>query len=169
MEITNMNGSMISGAWRMMALAGVVAGLSVVTGCVSEDQYQRLQTAYDQVRAQLAEADDQLATLRGQITQLQAQLAEDEKELAAQGGGNSALSQEIDALKARLAQLQDQYNQLLALAGNAPQLPQSVNDALSRLAEEYPNLLSYDSKLGMLRFKSDLLFALGSTDLTPEA
>ncbi|HTV46997.1 MAG TPA: OmpA family protein [Phycisphaerae bacterium] len=164
-----MNGSIIPGAWRMMALAGVVAGLSAITGCVSEDQYQKLQTAYDQARAQLADADDQLAAMRTQIAQLQADLAEDEKELTAQGGGNSALADEIAALKARLAQLQDQYNQLLALAGNAPQLPQAVNDALNRLAEEYPNLLSYDPKLGMLRFKSDLLFALGSTDLTPEA
>jgi chemotaxis protein MotB len=169
MEITKMTRSMIPGAWRMMALAGIVAGLAALTGCVSEDQYQKLQTAYDQVRAQLADADNQLADLRTQITELQAQIAEDQKQLAAQGGGTSALSQEIDALKARLAQLQDQYNQLLALAGNAPQLPQSVNDALNRLAEEYPNLLSYDSKLGMLRFKSDLLFALGSTELTPEA
>ena len=85
------------------------------------------------------------------------------------GGGTAALQSEIAALKERLAKLQSRYNKLLALAGGAPRLPASVNNALERLAEQYPNLLEYNKKLGLLRFKSDLLFALGSTEVRPAA
>lgn len=150
-------------------LAGLTAGLLGLTGCVSEDQYQRLQTAFDQAKSQLAADQNELLRLRGEISTLKQKLAEDEQLLQAQGGGTSALQSEIAALKERLAKLRGQYNKLLALAGGAPQLPQSVNNALERLAEQYPNLLTYNKNLGLLRFKSDLLFALGSTEVRPDA
>ena len=150
-------------------LAGLTAGLLGLTGCVSEDQYQRLQTAFDQAKSQLAADQNELLRLRGEISTLKQKLAEDEQLLQAQGGGTSALQSEIAALKERLAKLRGQYNKLLALAGGAPQLPRSVNNALERLAEQYPNLLTYNKKLGLLRFKSDLLFALGSTVVRPDA
>ncbi len=150
-------------------LAGLTAGLLGLTGCVSEDQYQRLQTAFDQAKSQLAADQNELLRLRGEISTLKQKLAEDEQLLQAQGGGTSALQSEIAALKERLAKLRGQYNRLLALAGGAPQLPESVNSALERLAEQFPNLLAYNKKLGLLRFKSDLLFALGSTEVRPDA
>ena len=147
-------------------LTGILLGLG---GCVSEDQYQRLQTAYDQSQAQLAAAQAQLARLKHQMSSSEAQIAEDNRVLNAQHGGTAALLKERNALEARLAQLQAKYKKLLALAGQAPQLPQSVNNALSRLADEYPNLLAFNKKLGLLRLKSDLLFALGSTKVRPQA
>ncbi len=147
-------------------LAGTLAGLG---GCVSEDQYQRLQTAYDQSQAQLAAAQAQLAKLRHEMSSIEAQIAQDNQLLDAKNGGVASLLKERNALEARLAKLQAQYNKLLALAGQAPTLPRSVNDALSRLADEYPNLLAFNKKLGLLRFKSDLLFALGSTVVRPQA
>jgi chemotaxis protein MotB len=150
-------------------LTGLTGGLLGVTGCVSENQYQRLQTAFDQAKSQLAADQNELLRLRGEISTLKQKLAEDEQLLQAQGGGTAALQSEIAALKERLAKLRGQYNKLLALAGGAPQLPASVNNALDRLAEQYPNLLEYNKKLGLLRFKSDLLFALGSTKVRRDA
>ena len=147
-------------------LTGVLLGLG---GCVSEDQYQRLQTAYDQSQAQLAAAQAQLAKLRHEMSSIEAQIAQDNQLLGAQHGGVAALLKERNALEARLAKLQAKYNKLLALAGQAPKLPQAVNNALSQLADEYPNLLEFNKKLGLLRFKSDLLFALGSTQVRPQA
>ncbi len=147
-------------------LTGLMLGLG---GCVSEDQYQRLQTAYDQSQAQLAAAQAQLAKLRHEMSSIEAQIAQDNQLLGAQHGGVAALRKERNALEARLAKLQAKYNKLLALAGQAPKLPQAVNNALSQLADEYPNLLEFNKKLGLLRFKSDLLFALGSTQVRPQA
>ncbi len=157
------------GSVRLTALFSVGVLMASLTGCVSQDQYQRLQTAFDQARQQLAESEADIARLRGQIDQLQAELNEKNALLAAQGGGNDALLKERDALQARLADLQDRYNKLLAMAGNVPQLPQDVTDALQALAAQYPDLLEFDKDHGLVRFKSDLLFALGKADVTPEA
>ncbi len=154
---------------RVAVMAGLLTSLVGTTGCVSQEQYKQLETAFNQMRSQLAAADHQLGTLRGEIATLKAEIAEKDRLLSAQGGGASALLNEVNALKARLARLEARYNKLLALAGSAPQLPAAVNDALARLAAEYPNLLEYNPKLGLIRFKSDLLFDLGSTVVRPAA
>ncbi len=154
---------------RSLAAAALLTGMLGVGGCVSEDQYQRLQTAFDQAKQQLASSENDVARLRKEISALQAEIAQKDALLGAQGGGTAALLKERDALKARLAKLQAEYNKLLALAGSAPRLPRAVNDALEQLAERYPNLLAFNRKLGLVRFKSDLTFALGSTTVRPEA
>ncbi len=156
-------------ATRMIVLGALATATLAVGGCVSQQKYQRLYDAYDQAKAQLASQEEQLASLQSQIKTLEAQLADKDKLLAAQGGGVSALMAERDALKARLAKLQDQYNKLLALANSAPKLPASVNNALEQLAQQYPDLLQYNKALGLVRFKSDLTFALGSTEVRQEA
>jgi chemotaxis protein MotB len=48
-------------------------------------------------------------------------------------------------------------------------LPEDMSRALSELAAQYPDVLSFDPKKGMLRFASDFTFALGSADLTSSA
>ena len=63
-----------------------------------------------------------------------------------------------DLLATQLADLQAKYKDLLANAG--PSLPKPINDALQQLADQYPDLLEYDVRLGMLRFKSDMTFDL---------
>ncbi len=154
---------------RSLAAVAIVSGLLGLGGCVSEDQYQRLQTAFDQVKQQLAASENDVARLHNEIAALQAEIAQKDALLSAQGGGTAALLKERDLLKARLAKLQAEYNKLLALAGSAPRLPRAVNDALEQLAEQYPSLLAFNRKLGLVRFKSDLTFALGSTEVRPSA
>ena len=152
--------------WMAAALAG---GMLMAGGCVSQQRYQELQTAFNQAQGQLAAAEHDLTSLRAEIARLTARLAADDAALKAQGGGNAALLKERDALEARLAALRKRYNQLLALAGGTPRLPHVVNTALEQLAQRYPNLLAFNKKRGMLRFKSDLLFALGSVQVRASA
>jgi chemotaxis protein MotB len=47
-------------------------------------------------------------------------------------------------------------------------LPEKVDEALQALQEKYPNLLEYDAKKGAVRWKSDLLFPLGSDQLSAD-
>ncbi len=84
-------------------------------------------------------------------------------------GGNDALKRERDLLAQQLADLQKKYNDLLAMGANTPALPESINNALRDLAAKYPDLLEFDERLGMVRFKSDLTFDLGSTEVKPRA
>jgi chemotaxis protein MotB len=80
----------------------------------------------------------------------------------------ASLRQERDVL--------DEYNQSLKaelerLAGNqrlgditieGPKLPAELDNALERFAQAHPSDVVYDSRNGIVRWKADLLFALGS-------
>jgi chemotaxis protein MotB len=152
---------------RILTLLILGLFLAASTGCVSMDEHKRLQTAFDQSRAQLAEAENDLNAARARNTELEAKIAELNRLLGL--GGNDALRQERDLLAQQLADLQKKYNDLLALNSGAPNLPESVNDALRKLVDQYPDLLEFDDRLGMVRFKSDLTFDLGSTEVKPRA
>ncbi|MGN6371305.1 MAG: OmpA family protein [Phycisphaerae bacterium] len=152
---------------RILAMLTVGLLLAGTTGCVSMDEHKRLQTAFDQSRAQLAEAENDLNAARARNTELEGKIAELNRLIGL--GGNDALKRERDLLAQQLADLQKKYNDLLALNANTPALPESVNDALRKLADQYPDLLEFDERLGMVRFKSDLTFDLGSTEVKPRA
>jgi flagellar motor protein MotB len=132
------------------------------------DEHKRLQTAFDQARAQLAEAENDLNAMRQKVGELEAKIAELNR-LLNNTGDLGALKRERDLLAQQLADLQKKYNDLLAAAQSAPLLPAKVNNALIDLAAKYPDLLEYDERLGMIRFKSDLTFDLGSTEVKPRA
>jgi len=158
----------LPGTISILSLAAIGLSLAGNTGCVSMDEHKRLQTAFDQARAQLAEAENDLNVARAKITELEAKIAELNRLL--NGTGDlSALKRERDLLAAQLADLQNKYNALLAANTSAPQLSDTIKDALRRLVEMYPDLLEFDERLGMVRFKSDLTFDLGSTEVKPRA
>ena len=48
----------------------------------------------------------------------------------------------------------------------SPKLPQSLHEKLKALADAYPDLIAYDEKKGAVRWKADLLFPLGSDQLS---
>ena len=152
---------------RLLTL--VVLGLFLIgtTGCVSMNQYKELQTAFDEARRQLAEADYNLNVMKQKITALEAKI-EEMTRLIKQGAG-VAVKEERDLLAQRLADLQKQYDELLAMKTSSPQLDVVVVGALTKLAEQYPELLEFDERQGLVRFKSDLTFDLGSTEVKPRA
>lgn len=151
---------------RLLGLAVLGAALLGTTGCVSLDEHKKLQSAFEEQGRQLASAENDLKNARAQIDALNARIAQLESLLKA--GGGAALQKERDLLAAEVARLQAEVKRLTELAGT-PTIPGIINDALIKLAEQYPDLLEYDPKLGMIRFKSDMTFALGSTDVNPRA
>jgi flagellar motor protein MotB len=151
-------------AWRCFAAAVLLTCLAGFTGCVSMDDYKRLDNALHEARSQLAAADAELATLHRQIDELRAQLAQ----YQAAGSGTDALRADNALLKRKLDELLAKYNELVNTSGKIS-LPAPVNQALMDLAAQYPDLLEYDPELGRLRFKSDLTFELGSTEVRAQA
>ena len=62
---------------RLLGLLALGFALAAFTGCVSQDEHKRLQTAFDQARAQLAEAENENAVLRSKVAELEAKIAAD--------------------------------------------------------------------------------------------
>jgi chemotaxis protein MotB len=138
------------------------ASLLALGGCVPQSQYDDLMNAYRSKEQQLLQLQNEFDTSRTNEEALRRQLAEAAADLARArelvGGDKGAL----DALQKR-------YEDLLAQVNALSPLPESVNSRLRELADANPEIFEYDEKRGMLRFKSDVTFDLGSAKLTAKA
>ncbi len=143
------------------ALPALLAGLTLLgTGCVS-------QHAADQWRNKYLASEDMILDLRAQLDDKEAELAM----LRGRANPNSDLQAQIDALTAERDALQASLDEALAAMRNAAgaPLPTVLTSELERLAAANPNLMTFDPKTGMIRFRSDVTFALGRTDVQDEA
>jgi len=138
------------------------AGVTLVGGC-SGNSDLRLQN--DTQRKRIAELTSQLEAARLQLDQYKRQLD------AAQQGGTveaESLRQKIAALEEDLARKEELIKSMQEqLVGVSP-LPVEVSSALEDFAANN-DMVEYDSERGMVKFKSDLLFKLGSDEVTTAA
>jgi chemotaxis protein MotB len=145
-----------------LALPLLGVGFIALGGCVPQSQYDDLMNAYRSKEQQLLQLQNEFDTSRSNEESLRRQLAEAAADLARArelvGGDKGAL----DALQKR-------YEDLLAQVNALSPLPESVNSRLRDLADANPDVFEYDEKRGMLRFKSDVTFDLGSAKLTSKA
>jgi flagellar motor protein MotB len=144
--------------------SGLLAGTMLVSaGCVPEQKYNDLLTAYKGQEQQLLTAQNELATaraneerLRTQIAATMADLEELQKRMASGNGDLDAWIAKYDELKKQLAQLE------------VSPLPRDLSDKLRALANE-TDVFEFDERTGMLRFKNDFTFDPGSDQLKPGA
>jgi chemotaxis protein MotB len=151
---------------RGMGIAVVAGAASVLplVGCVNQDQWDEVRRANATLKAenqmladQVRQQQEAAEALRRQALSAQAAAEAAQRQVAERDAELARLRGEIEAMDARLRGLD--------FTGLDP-----VTDAaLQNLASRFPNLLTYDSKRGMLRFASDLTFASGSFELTGEA
>ncbi len=142
------------------ALITVLSALILVsTGCISQEQYEDM-------AAQNRIQQTKIVRLEGRLNVLEASKARLEKQLEtlrSQGGVTSAATAEeiaalgaaIDKKNALIAKMRDQL-----LAGGM-KLPMELSVMLEDFAEKNP-MVTFDKETGKLKFKSDLLFELGS-------
>lgn len=150
---------------RRLARVGAAAALAAALGgCVSQQDYDRL----------LVEN----RTLTNRNQELQASL--DECEAAREAMSDTRRTGDVT-----IGQLQDQLRQKDALLADYEAairdlesrmqglsfgpLDPATDAALAALAAQHPNLLTYDSQRGMLRFNSDLTFGSGSDEVSSGA
>jgi chemotaxis protein MotB len=142
--------------------------LSIV-GCVSQEKYNAMKLDRDQLAERLGQSDGQLQSLEAERNayknQLNAVLA---------GGSNQQalvanLTTQLSNLQSQYDTLNRQYEEALSKMGTASALPPAVTNALSEFARDNPDLVDFDSARGIVKFKSDITFALGSAELTDRA
>lgn len=148
----------------LMTLLVVAATLLSAAGCAS-------QATQDELRALYRKSQEQVEYLKAQLDEANARiaaltLAGEAPDPALLAELESALS-ERDAALAALADAETALRQLGRMGG--PILDPETDAALMQLAQAHPELMSYDPDLGMVRFQSDLTFALGSVEVQPNA
>lgn len=149
---------------RAWMTSGLLAGTMLVSaGCVPEQKYNDLLTAYKGQEQQLLTAQNELATaraneerLRTQIAATMADLEELQKRMASGNGDLDAWIAKYEELKKQLAQLE------------VGPLPADLSSKLRDLASQ-TDVFEFDERTGMLRFKNDFTFDPGSDQLKPGA
>lgn len=130
-------------------------------GCVAQGERDNLQRLYRQ-------AQEQIIDLQSQIEEKDAQI----DALRNQGPDSATLArlQALEAERNRLQQALADAEAQLRQAGQASvALPADMDAALRQLASQFPDIMEYDAARGMVKFRSDLTFALGSADVNPQA
>jgi chemotaxis protein MotB len=129
------------------------------------DRVQQLETLNRNLNAEKAGLQQELYDLRSGA-HIQTSRAESlEEQLATKEMLIASLQSENDGLEDKFSQLQKICENVAnlpppAIGMNA--LPPALDNALQQFAASYPEAIAYDPINGALKWKSDLLFALGS-------
>lgn len=150
---------------RNLTIAASLLALPFVAGgCVQQEQYDQLLMSNRSLQEQVVTLEDERDAAKANLDTVRAQLTQATAEL----GG---LRQKYNLSEEEMKRLALSYDDLMKQVSGLEfgPLPEDMSKALADLAEQYPNVLSFDAKRGMLRFASDFTFALGSADLTANA
>lgn len=141
--------------------------MMILGGCVSLDDHRRLQAAHRNVTAQKEAIAAELNSLRAAIDACQLdgsrcaqQLQMKDQLLASLREENALLDESRSQALGELDRLaREPLNDIII---NEPKLPVPLDNALKQFAQAHPSSVEYDSKRGTVKWKADLLFALGS-------
>ncbi|RME41060.1 MAG: hypothetical protein D6788_02035 [Planctomycetota bacterium] len=152
--------------WMKVVASGLVAAMLV--GCASLDDYRRLQAAHRSLKAEkealqqeLFDARNVNDSLRTRVQSLDQQLATKEELLRNLRSENELLAEMRQKAETALEELANRQRLGdIKLAG--PALPPPLDSALKQFADQHAGLVEYDPARGTVKWKSDLLFPLGS-------
>lgn len=144
---------------RLSLLIAVSALILVSTGCISQEEYEDM-------RAQNRIQQSTIDGLEGEIDALQTSKAQLEQQLATLrsklGVSESSQSEEVKALEDAIAEKNALIAKMQAqLLKSGIKLPMELSVMLQDFADQN-EMVTFDDATGMLKFKSDLLFELGS-------
>lgn len=154
---------------RMLHLAAFAAIGSLLVGCVSQEKYNALKMERDGLYEQLGKAQTDASSARAEADSYKSQLAQ----IMSAGGNLQALvtnlTQQNADLQARYDDLNRRYAEAMGRVASGPALPPELDNALKNFAAQNPDLVDFDSARGVVKFKSDVTFAVGDAALTPKA
>ncbi len=158
----------MQGKWTW-SVVGLIAVMG--SGCVSLDKYQALERSHRLLQEELSTCRDDLQNAELQNQQKDTQIASLKDQVSTKDAMINNLQAEAETLRASLAKAQEILEKNYGKTGgttiiNASPLPADVNAAIKDLAKQYPDLLEYDEAKGAVRWKADLLFPLGSDQMT---
>lgn len=146
---------------RTVSAALALLALPVITtGCVPQDRYDHLVMAKRTVEEQLVRAEDERDSYQTALEQCQSDRGRFQS-------ANVSLQDQLGGLQGSVSDLEQQNMNMLGRISQLQvgPLPQDMERALTDLAAQYPDLLSFDARRGMLRLASDFTFDLGSAQL----
>jgi chemotaxis protein MotB len=139
---------------------------AVIAGCQNQQKLDDLKAQNRIQQQRIEELENELGLCSGQLQQklqeLQGLAGKTGADVQAKDALIAALEADLEKKKALIAQMQSQLMQ-----GGMP-LPPEMNVLLQDFAKT-SDMIDFDAATGMLKFKSDLLFTLGSDQVQASA
>jgi chemotaxis protein MotB len=150
---------------KLICLFLFIICISLLVGCVSEQQYKELQAQNAIQVGRITRLSAELDAANQKLDQLNIKLEE------AEAGGSidvQSLRKEVSALEQALAEKKAMIARMSKQLLGGVVLPVE----LSVMLEEFANsqdMVTYDASRGLVKFKSDLLFEKGSSVVASES
>ncbi len=147
-----------------LALVGLLATAGGLGGCVSQKAYDEVVTENRALKSRNVELQGRIGDLTSLEENLRRQLDSAPNASAGLEDAHSMTLQQLNQARQTIADLEARLDNM-----DFARLDPVTDDALRRLADQYPNLIRYDAERGMLQFASDLTFATGSAEVQAQA
>jgi chemotaxis protein MotB len=159
---------------RMLKWLGLAALTATLSGCVSAESYNAMKLSRDQAVEQADQAENEARSARSQADAYKAQLEQLANANNTRDGMIGNYSSQVAGLQAQNAEIRQKYEDLLNRPPQVVQLqgaalPEPLSNALTEFANQNPDICTFDPARGVVKFKSDVTFASGSTDLNSRA
>ncbi len=146
---------------------------SILVGCVAQADYDQLMVANKAALAEKEASEQRALDAETQADAMRTQLLAREQALAASKAMIDNLKGENDQLDAVFATMRNMVEGV-DVSMQRPliihtQLPPALDTALRNFAAAHADAVEYDSSRGMVKWKSDLLFASGSDVVREDA
>ncbi|HUB24379.1 MAG TPA: OmpA family protein [Tepidisphaeraceae bacterium] len=152
---------------------------SVIVGCVPQEKYNAKVLENSALEEQLSNAQQEASTAQAQAAAYRQNMDELDQRLTTDEALKANLQSQDQDLASRNAALQAQLDdaiknppkveQIIQPGGGGNALPAPLSNALSEFAAANPGVVEFDAARGVVKFKSDVTFATGSAELTPQA
>lgn len=152
-----------------LAAFGLLTAGSLTGGCVSQEKYTALKLDRDRYAEQLGQAQNEASAARSEADAYKNQLANIGNTAGSRDAMMLNLTNENNELKRQMDELNRRYADAVNKVGSGTALPVALTNELSQFAQQNPDLVDFDEKRGIVKFKSDLTFAPGSAQLTAQA
>lgn len=151
--------------WIGFSLLGLA-----LTGCIPQEKYSAARLSLDAATERLAQSEAQSKAAEAAAEAYRGQL---EAINSGDGSRNAAmvnLTARLTDLQARYADVSQDLEVALQNQGRADvRLDPVLDNALTEFANQNPDLIEFDSARGVVKFKSDVTFNVGSAEVKNEA
>ncbi len=154
---------------RMSHWLGLVAVGLTLTGCVTQEKYNALKLDRDAQAERLGQAEAEARAARAEAEVLRNQIGAIMSGGSGKDGMIVSLTNQNADLARQLEELNAKYASAMGMVGKSSPLPPALTNELNAFAAANPDLVEFDSARGIVKFKSDVTFALGSAEMTPKA
>jgi chemotaxis protein MotB len=149
-----------------------------LVGCVPQEKYNAKVLENSALTEQENDAAQEAATAKAQAAAYKSQLDTLQDRYTSEEAMRTNLEQQNKDLTGQVAELDTKYKDSLnnppkieqiVSEGGGSALPAPLTNELTQFAAANPDLVEFDAARGIVKFKSDVTFATGSADLTPQA